>query len=242
MDWQPSSTKPALLDQIEMVILDFDGVVADSEVISLSTLRGALAQFGAELSAGEVRARFLGKSLASIAEYADEHGTARTSDSFAEVWQRELYSQIRANLSPIPSVLPLLRHLDDAGMPFCVASSSSFERIDLALEAMGLTGRFAHVFSAQQVANGKPAPDLFLLASGQLGAAPEACLVIEDSPFGIEAARAAGMRSAGFVGGAHLQDIRQSHAAMLLEKGADVVVATHLDLLRMGLAQGVAKG
>jgi len=223
------------LADIRLVIFDFDGVIADSEIISLSTLRRALADHGIALSEDEVRKRFLGRSLKLISEFVAAHAPPGSASGFANAWQSTLFAEFRASLEPVPSVLPLIDHLDRQSLPYCVASSGTFERIGVALEAMALDDRFEHVFSAEVVAQGKPAPDLFLHAAGKMGIAPEACLVIEDSPYGAEAAKRAEMRCAGFVGGAHLAAFRESHGNMLLERGADFVITSHEALIPMGL-------
>ena len=101
----------------------------------------------------------------------------------------------------MPGVSEMLPRL---GLPYCVASSGTLDRIRYALGVTWLLGLFEpHLFSAAMVARGKPAPDLFLLAAERMGAAPNACLVIEDSPAGVAAARAAGMTVFAFTGGAH---------------------------------------
>ena len=215
-----------MLDGIDLVILDFDGVVADSEVISLRTLQSSLADFGIDLSADDVRSAFLGTSLATIAGYVAEHGPARTATGFAEAWQTALFARFRAELRPIPHLLALLEHLADRGIRHCIASSGTFERIGVALSAIRLTERFEKIFSAEQVDRGKPAPDLFLMAAHQLGVPPAKCAVVEDSPYGVRAARAADMRSIGFVGGTHLKHIQAEHADLLRRNGADCVVAS----------------
>jgi len=220
-----------LFNGVACVIFDFDGVVADSETHSLGTLRDALAAFGVEMPLDEVRARFLGKSLTAIDDYVAEHGRASAATSFAEAWQDKLYAAFRADLSALPHLEALLDGLDRAGRRYCVASSSSFERLGVALDAMQLADRFPNLFSAEQVAQGKPAPDLFLFAARHMQASPETCLVIEDSPYGLRAAKAAGIPAIGFVGGAHLRDCRDQHAELMRREGADIVTDSHAALL-----------
>lgn len=220
----------SLLEGVELVIFDFDGVIADSEVISLATLREALAAFGIDMSSHEVRRAFLGTSLATIETYISETGAGRTSRGFAEAWQTALFDRFRAELTPVPQLVSLLGQLSTRGIRYCIASSGTFERLDVALSALNLSGRFESIFSSEQVARGKPAPDLFLFAARELGVLPENCLVIEDSPYGVRAAKAANMRCAGFIGGTHLHEIAEEHAALLRQQGADTVV-TSLDAI-----------
>lgn len=215
-----------LLDGVELVILDFDGVIADSEVISLATLQETLSAFGLELSFDDVRQAFLGRSLASIETYVDEHGPHKTGRDFATSWQTKLFDRFRAELTPMPHLATLLKHLSEKGISNCIASSGTFERLGVALSALGLSEQFASIFSSEQVDRGKPDPDLFLFAAQRLGVRPEACLVIEDSPFGVRAAKTANMQCVGFVAGSHLQGIADEHGELLRKNGADVIVAS----------------
>lgn len=214
-----------------LVIFDFDGVIADSEVISLTCLQASLNAFGISLSLDEIRARFLGTSLDHVtAHVAEQQG--RNAAGFAAYWETALFDHFRNDLKPVPFVTDLLNLLDDMGLPFCIASSGTFERIGVALEAMQLTHRFAHIYSAQQVQHGKPAPDLFAFAAKDCGIDPAACLVIEDSPHGVRAAKAAGMPCVGFLGGSHLQDIATDHGASLRDAGADMILSSYAGLFR----------
>lgn len=216
----------SLLDGVDLAILDFDGVIADSEVISLTTLQETLSAFGLELSLDDVRQAFLGRSLASIEAYVDEHGPHKTERDFATRWQTKLFDRFRAELKPMPHLVALLKHLSDKRIPYCIASSGTFERLGVALSALGLSERFASIFSTELVEHGKPEPDLFLFAAHQIGVRPEACLVIEDSPFGVRAAKAANMRCVGFVGGSHLQGIADDHGELLRRNGADAIITS----------------
>lgn len=215
---------------VQLVIFDFDGVIADSELISLSTLRDSLGTSGVELSIDEVRRRCLGVSVAGIAKMVAEVNPAADLDSFREDWETHLFVRFRQELQPVPGLLTLLDRIGARGIPFCIASSGTHERIGIALEAMDISDRFAHVFSAEEVRNGKPAPDLFLHAAASMNVAPRHCLVIEDSAFGVAAATAARMPAIGFVGGGHLDPIRVAHAAELTQAGAATIVDSHAHL------------
>lgn len=184
-----------------LIIFDCDGVLVDSETISLQVMLGLLAEIGCALDPAEGYAHFLGKSLGSVGEWLRrERGVVLTDDLLREM-RRRLLTRFEAELQPMPGVADAI---DALAMPFCVASSSQPDRIRLSLRVTGLLPRFEpNIFSATMVAHGKPAPDLFLLAARQMGAAPADCLVVEDSPAGIAAAHAAGMRAVAFVGGAH---------------------------------------
>ncbi len=134
--------------------------------------------------------------------------------------QDQAHPAFEGRLQPVPGIPELLaRHRG----PRCVASSSNPQRIARSLELTGLDHHFdpAHLFSATMVANGKPAPDLFLHAAASLEVAPDSCLVVEDSPSGVSAALAAGMSVVGFVAGGHA---RPSLGRRLAEAGAPLVV------------------
>ncbi len=208
----------------DLVILDFDGVVADSEVISLGSLQAALQDFGVVVDLPEARRRFLGKSLTAIKADASQIAPEGKWDGFENHWHSILFERFSKELAPVAGVADFLARLKAHGLPYCIASSSGLERIYFALSVMNLTDHFPRVFSAQQVTHGKPAPDLFLYAARRMNTAPERCVVIEDSPYGILAARAAGMRSIGFLGGQHLAGLQISHRQLLLAQGAHEIV------------------
>jgi HAD superfamily hydrolase (TIGR01509 family) len=211
----------ALARTTELVIFDCDGVLVDSEPIALRLLLETLAAAGLHLSAAEADALFLGRSLASTRETVVREYGVTVSDAALDAMRRALYAAFRAELRPIAHVAETL---DALAVPFCVASSSQPERIALSLAVTGLLPRFeGRAFSATMVANGKPAPDLFLFAAETLGYPPAACLVVEDSPAGIQAAKAAGMKVVAFTGGSHAAT--DEHRARVADLGADAVIA-----------------
>ena len=213
----------SLLGSAEAVLFDFDGVIADSEVISLTTLRDALGQFGLDFTLEETRKTFLGTSLKTITAHVDQHGSGHAT-GFPTIWEEALFARFAKDLKPVPHVFDVIEWLDRHRIPFCIATSSTFRRLSAALAAMRVKNRFEHVFSAEQVARGKPAPDLFELAASKLNVRPQTCLVIEDSPHGIRAARAAGMQTVGFTGGQHLRDLQAEHSALLQDAGAGLIL------------------
>lgn len=191
-----------------LIIFDMDGVLIDSETLACNMLREQLAAVGVELSFAEVVSTFVGLSSASSRDiYRDRFGIANVDALMArmrEAWQRDC----AAKLQPMPYVSEILAKLD---RPRCVASSTSIEGIARSLKQTGLDVHFGdRVFSAQMVARGKPAPDLFLYAAERMGVQPEAAAVIEDSVPGIRAAKAAGMRVLAYAGGAHVDHAGQA--------------------------------
>ncbi|MER9016814.1 HAD family hydrolase [Mesorhizobium sp. M0207] len=185
----------------ELVIFDCDGVLVDSEMLSVSALLKMIALAGGNVSEDIAYEHFLGKSMKSVREIlASDFGLDLTEQHLTEM-RSELMRRFRDELKPMPGIAQVLPRL---GVPCCVASSGTLERIRYALDVTGLLGLLEpHLFSAAMVARGKPAPDLFLHAADKMRAAPRNCLVVEDSPAGIEAARAAGMRVLAFTGGSH---------------------------------------
>ena len=191
-------TAPAL------VIFDCDGVLVDSELIASRELATFLTDLGRPTTAEECRETFTGLSIQSVGDKVrDEWGVDLPDDFVQQLRARDAIAFER-DLTAIPNIEAALDAVDNAGMTKCVASSGTPEKIRHSLNITGLIERFdGHLFSASQVKRGKPAPDLFLHAADVMGANPQHCVVIEDSPAGIEGAKAAGMRVLGFAGGGH---------------------------------------
>ncbi|GJD34589.1 HAD family hydrolase [Methylobacterium aerolatum] len=184
-----------------LVIFDCDGVLVDSEPLSLACLTAGLNRIGVAIDVATVRDRFAGTSMVSImAHIARDYGI-EAPPGFVDAVKAETLETFNRELKPVRGVAEAIRALDG---PICVASSSDPVRLRHSLTLTGLLPLFSgNVFSSAQVARGKPFPDLFLFAADRMGVAPDACLVIEDSVPGVTAARAAGMRVAGFTGGGH---------------------------------------
>ena len=183
------------------MIFDCDGVLVDSEPLSLACLAANLNRIGVGIDVGTVRARFAGTSMASIMDHIRrDYGIAAPS-GFVEAVKAETLALFDAELKAMRGAAAAVAAV---GLPVCVASSSDPVRLRHSLGLTGLLPLFSgHVFSSAQVPRGKPCPDLFLFAAERMGAAPADCVVIEDSVPGVTAARAAGMRVAGFTGGGH---------------------------------------
>jgi HAD superfamily hydrolase (TIGR01509 family) len=184
-----------------LLIFDCDGVLVDSEVMSAEIVVNVLRRHGLEIDLARVYRDFLGRSMESLrAAVLHENGFEIGAAELDEL-RSEMQVRIRRELRSIPGTFRAISQLPAAR---CVASSSRPERIRLSLEATGLLELFEpNIFSATMVSSGKPAPDLFLLAARSMGFRPADCIVIEDSPAGVEAAKNAGMRVVAFVGGSH---------------------------------------
>jgi HAD superfamily hydrolase (TIGR01509 family) len=210
-----------------LLIFDCDGVLVDSEVIAHQTLLDAIAPLGLTIPLKDSFTLFSGRSLKDTLAIIEQRLGRPLPGDFLEQSRELLFARFRQSLKPVTSVVEAISALPHAR---CVASSSSFDRLRLALEVTGLAPLFgAHVFSATQVDRGKPAPDLFLFAAIQMGATPAHCIVVEDSTLGVEAGRAAGMRVIGFAGASHATD---ALAHDLERVGADRVIRAMRDLPR----------
>jgi HAD superfamily hydrolase (TIGR01509 family) len=186
---------------IKLVIFDCDGVLVDSEPIAIDFDVRSLAGLGWELTADEIVRRFVGRSRAAMFAEIEAHLGRPLPDGWAERFDRDFNDRLRAELEPVDGIHEALAVLDGTDLATCVASSGSHEKMRLTLGLTGLWERFqGRIFSAREVARGKPAPDLFLHAAARMGLQPSACAVVEDSRYGVEAARAAGMRAFGYAG------------------------------------------
>jgi HAD superfamily hydrolase (TIGR01509 family) len=158
-----------------------------------------LAELGWPMTEAQVVERFMGKSDEEMTRQIEAHLGRSLPASWEEPYRHLYREAFAAELEPVPGILEAL---DAIAIPTCVASSGTHEKIRYTLELTGLYDRFAgRIFSAGEVARGKPAPDLFLHAASRMGVAPAGCAVVEDSPYGVQAARAAGMRAFGYAGG-----------------------------------------
>ena len=201
----------------DLVIFDCDGTLVDSEPASLAVLDRFVADLGLAMSRDEVVRAFVGRAAgASLALMAEMLGRP-LPDGSAEEWERREFEAF--GRSGVPAVDGVAEAIDRIATPICIASSGSHARMAVTLGASGLLDRFGErltgrIFSATEVARGKPFPDLFLFAAERLAAAPNRCAVIEDSPAGVTAAVAAGMTAFAYAAGGH------SNAADLAQAGA----------------------
>jgi HAD superfamily hydrolase (TIGR01509 family) len=212
------------LGDLDLIIFDCDGVLVDSEVLSCRCLSDVLAGYGIKLDVTEAMELFLGRNTAAVLEHY--HAQGRTlPDNFVTDLRTRVCQAFGASLQPIPGIASLLQNLRT---PYCLASSSDLDRVSFSLALAGLAPCFGdRLYTSQMVARGKPAPDLFLYAAAKMKAAPARTLVIEDSVSGVAAAKAAGMRVWGFVGGSHYES--RDGRAMLLGAGADLVFGRMAD-------------
>lgn len=207
-----------------LIIFDCDGVLVDSEPLAAIAYERAYRRHGMTITA-DVIGQCIGMKQADIIIRIQElTGHAFPTHAVGDIWL-ETEALLKDELTPTRDVVPFLERLRAAR---CVASSSSMERIALSLNATGIANFFSdHVFSTSMVKNGKPAPDIFLFAAEKLGAEPSSSVVIEDSPFGVQGAVAAGMTAIGFTGGSHTFN---GHADKLKAAGAHAACASWADV------------
>jgi HAD superfamily hydrolase (TIGR01509 family) len=200
---------------VELVIFDCDGVLVDSEPIANRVLAGQLRNVGVSIPESEVMRRFVGKTRNQCLALAVEIRGRELPERFGADWDAALFEALRKEVRPMPGVPGVLRAL---AIPHCVASNGMPDRVRVTLASAGLLPHFeGRIFTSADVANPKPAPDLFLHAAASMKAAPAKCVVIEDTPTGVKAGRAAGMRVLGYIGGS------TSDAATLEREGAAAV-------------------
>ncbi|MFH9663302.1 HAD family hydrolase [Streptomyces sp. NPDC017248] len=184
----------------DLVIFDNDGVLVDSEPISNRLLAAYLTELGHPTSYEDSLRDYMGSAMHRVHDLVLERTGRRLPADFDEVFHTRVFAAFERELRPVPGASGVLEKLAADGVPYCVASSGSHERIRVGHRTTGLDRWFTdeRIFSAEDVGRGKPAPDLFLYAAGRMGVAPERCVVVEDSPLGVQAAVAAGMDVYGF--------------------------------------------
>ena len=199
-----------------LLIFDNDGVLVDSEILAVRTEARLLAEVDMAMTEDEIGDAFIGLSNSSVFALLEERFGRPVPDGFEERIRTETAAEFETNLTEVAGISTVL---DNSTLARCVASSGTPDRIAHSLSLTGLMTRFDAdaIFSAVSVENGKPAPDLVLYAASQMGFEPAECIVIEDSPFGVQGALAAGMEVIAFTAGSH---IRPSSLEKLAAAGA----------------------
>ncbi|MGW2569675.1 HAD family hydrolase [Streptomyces sp. 75] len=184
----------------DLVIFDNDGVLVDSEPISNRLLAAYLTELGHQTSYEDSLRDYMGSAMHRIHDLIEERTGQRLPEDFDDVFHARVFEAFERELEPVAGAVGVVEKLAADGVPYCVASSGSHERIRVGHRKTGLDRWFddGRIFSSQDVGRGKPAPDLFLYAAERMGVAPERCVVVEDSPLGVQAAVAAGMDVYGF--------------------------------------------
>jgi len=207
-----------------LVIFDNDGVVVDSETVANRVLAGLLTEHGDPTTLEESVRRYMGGTLADVRAEVEHRSGRVLPPAFEDLYHERLFAAFSTELRPVPGIAAVLEHMT---RPYCLASSGTTTRIVRSLTLTGLLGHFeGRIFSAEEVARGKPAPDLFLHAATAMAVDPRRCVVVEDSPLGVAAGRAAGMTVLGYcaltppeaLAGAHATFARMEELLPLLER------------------------
>jgi HAD superfamily hydrolase (TIGR01509 family) len=216
------------------VIYDCDGTLIDSEHIAGSVCAAALTRIGWPMTMEQFNRRFTGVPAGRTWEILRAELPFPLPEGFNDAINAEIHRRFDEELQPIEGVEQAVSRI---GGPRAVASSTNRPQLVKNLVKTGLQPLFGeHIYSASQVARGKPAPDVFLFAASQIGADPADCFVIEDSVAGVVAARRAAMRVIGFTGASNgIADL----ASRLAEAGAEEVVASMAAL--PDILQGLAR-
>ncbi len=186
------------MSDVNLVIFDCDGVLVDSERASNQVLANLLSEIGVELTFEETVENFIGRTLAQTLQRVGELLGSPPPEDFLQELKRRTKQCFDTRLSPVPGAEEVLSLLP---VPYCVASNGDRAKMLFTLSKTGLLHRFdKRMFSAEDVAAPKPAPDLFLHAADTLGVSPENCIVVEDTPGGVSAARTARMRVYAYAG------------------------------------------
>ncbi|WP_043270090.1 HAD family hydrolase [Streptomyces sp. CT34] len=207
-----------------LIIFDNDGVLVDSEPISNQILAAYLTELGHPTTYEESLRDFMGGSVQRVREVVRERSGRPLPEDFEVGFHARVFEEFRRRLVVVPGVETVLEKLAADGVPYCVGSSGSHERIRVALTKTGLLDRLGvgRIFSSQDVARGKPAPDLFLHAAREMGVEPGRCAVVEDSPLGVRAAVAAGMHVYGFAARTPAEELAGAGATALFTDMAEL--------------------
>ena len=218
---------------LKHVIFDCDGVLVDSEPLSMRADVMLLKQHGIEISEVEAHNRFVGTTFQAMLDMMTmQFGTVFPPGLHA-VKNTMVEALYRSELKIVPGIVETLDALKARGLTISIGSNSPKKRVELAVELVGIADRFDRIVSYEDVANGKPAPDIFLRAAKLAGAAIDECSVVEDSLTGVTAAVAAGIRTIGFTG---THGHPEQHAKDLRRVGAAVVIARMSELVSLSVS------
>ena len=197
---------------VELVIFDCDGVLIDSEVLSMESWQEVLTNYGVSLTKQYFIEHFLGKSMEHVEWVVNKDFSLELTTAIKADFQALLFRKFENSLRRTPGINDVLSNLQALNVLYCVATSSSLERTMKALNGTELLSYFEkRIFTRSMVEKGKPAPDLFLYAAKKMNVKPENCLVIEDSKPGLAAAVAAQMPYFHYKGGSHLVDCSETN-------------------------------
>lgn len=213
---------------ISHIIFDCDGVLVDSEPLSMRADVEILARHGIVMTEAEAHRRFVGRTFeAMLKELSVQRGVV-FPDNLLDAKNKRLGELYRSELTLVRGVRDALESIRNMGLSMSIASNSPKERVKLALQLTGLLGYFKDaIVTFEDVPHGKPAPDVFLLAARKAGVKADNCIVVEDSVAGVTSAVDAGCWTLGFTG-THADE--NSHGVRLKDIGAEALFAKMVDL------------
>ncbi|MBL1430310.1 MAG: HAD family phosphatase [Robiginitomaculum sp.] len=211
----------------QLIIFDCDGVLVDSEPLTNVVLARMISDAGWPMDGHECGAQLDGRTIKSVIQVVEQKIKRQLPDDWEDIYEQQIYALLADEVKVVAGVFEVIEHLENQKIPMCVASSGPMEKMLITLGRTGLWEKFhPNIFSATMVRNGKPSPELFLYAADKMGMSPENCLVIEDTPVGAQAARAAKMPCIGYAGGVF------GHEQGLIDSGAVIIKNLH-DLLEI---------
>ena len=215
---------------LKHVTFDCDGVLVDSEPLSMRADVELLREFGINMSEAEAHTRFVGTTFQAMLDMMTAQYGTEFPPGLHEVKNRRVEDLYRAELKIVDGVADVLAELKRRGLGISIGSNSPRQRVELAVSLTGIASFFDRIVTYQDVANGKPAPDIFEKAASLAGVSIAECLVVEDSETGVTAATRAGIRTIGFSGTHHAPE---QHAARLKAIGAASVIPDMKDLVSL---------
>jgi HAD superfamily hydrolase (TIGR01509 family) len=211
------------------IIFDFDGVIADSEVLANAVLAEFVTELGVPTTVEDSYRDYMGKRFHEVVAAIEKAVGRAIPESFGEMWQVRTLARFRQELAPIAGVREFIAKF--IALPRCIASSSTPQRLAVSLEILEMTELFeGRVFSTLNVARGKPHPDIFLHAAAEIGVSTHECIIIEDSASGVIAGREAGSTVIGLLAAGHIRD---GHGARLKDAGAHYLAANYVEVERI---------
>ncbi len=213
---------------ISHIIFDCDGVLVDSEPLSMRADAEVLARAGIKISEVELHKRFVGTTFKAMVEAIEKQHATKLPANLSDLKNARMNEMYRTELKLVRGVRDALEDIRNMGLSMSIASNGPKERVKLALQLTGLLPYFKNaIVTYEDVPQGKPAPDMYLLAAKNAGTKADNCLVVEDSITGVTAAVDAGCWTLGFTG---TYEDQQSHGEKLKDIGAEAIFNKMADL------------
>ena len=201
------------MSNFDLIIFDCDGVLVDSELLTNTVFAAMLNESGLSVTLEDMFDKFVGNSMATCMEIIQNMLGKPAPDDFLKHYRARTRQALQAGLQPVNGIADALEKID---LPYCVASSGDHDKMRTTLAITGLLPRFeGKLFSVTEVARGKPHPDVFLYAAEKMGAKPNRCIVVEDTPIGVIAGSAAGMKVFGYAERMNAQRLKESGASLV---------------------------